>query len=176
MPTTVRIGLSALVSLVVLYFSPQVLHYPLVLLTESLFTVIPVDSYTLSVILSSLLAGMVLALLAANRRLTTVGVVTLGLTVLYSFNFYSHLCSPEETQRIHAEMEAMPMYNLGRPADSEPIPMESIASLSYACILPEERSDNLFTIMWDFLFRLAAILAGTLLVPRRRARTEPLAT
>lgn len=146
MPAIVRIGLSALTTLVVLYFSPQMLHYPLVLLTENLFAVIPVDSYTLIVILSGLLAGMVLALLAANRRLISAGVVALGLTALYGFNFYSNLCSPEETQRIHSEMEAMPMYNLGRPADAEPIAIDSIASLSYACILPEDRSDNLFTI------------------------------
>nr|WP_256674804.1 hypothetical protein [Pseudomonas sp. ALS1131] len=175
MPAIVRIGLSALATLVVLYFSPQLLPHLLVLLPESVAAALPIGPFILNLLLSSLLAGVCLALLASNHRLATAGLVALGLLGIYAFGFYSNLCSVEETQRIHAEMEAMPMYNLGRPADAEPIAIDPIASLSYACILPEDRSDNLFTMTWDFLVRLAAVIAGTLLVPRRRSRTEPLA-
>ncbi|ALN18620.1 hypothetical protein [Ectopseudomonas mendocina] len=175
MPAIVRIGLSALATLVVLYFSPQLLPHLLVLLPESVAAALPIGPFILNLLLSSLLAGVCLALLASNHRLATAGLVALGLLGIYAFGFYSNLCSVEETQRIHAEMEAMPMYNLGRPADAEPIAIDPIASLSYACILPEDRSDNFFTMTWDFLVRLAAVIAGTLLVPRRRSRTEPLA-
>jgi hypothetical protein len=175
MPAAMRIGLSALVSLIVLYFSPQLLPHLLVLLPESVAAALPIEPFILNLLLSSLLSGVCLALLASNRRLATAGLVALGLLGIYAVGFYSNLCSVEEVQRIHAEMEAMPMYNLGRPADAEPIPIDSISSLSYACILPEERGDNLFTMTWDFLLRLAAMFAGTLLVPRRRSQAEPLA-
>lgn len=173
MPAVVRIGLSALATLVVLYFSPQMLAHLLVLLPESVAAALPIEPFTLNLLLSSLLAGVCLALLASKHRFSTAGLVALGLLGLYAFGFYSNLCSVEETQRIHAEMQAMPMYNLGRPVDAEPIAIDSIASLSYACILPEDRSDNLATMTWDFLVRLAAMLAGTLLVARRRSRTRP---
>lgn len=142
MPAVVRIGLSALATLVVLYFSPQMLAHLLVLLPESVAAALPIEPFTLNLLLSSLLAGVCLALLASNHRFSTAGLVALGLLGLYAFGFYSNLCSVEETQRIHAEMQAMPMYNLA-------------------------------TMTWDFLVRLAAMLAGTLLVPRRRLRTEP---
>ncbi|MFV9653763.1 hypothetical protein ACNFCK_02490 [Pseudomonas sp. NY15366] len=173
MPAVVRIGLSALATLVVLYFSPQMLAHLLVQLPESAAAALPIESFTLNLLLSGLLAGVCLALLAGNHRLATAGLVALGLLGIYAFGFYSNLCSVEETQRIHAEMQAMPMYNLGRPVDAEPIAIDSIASLSYACILPEDRSDNLATMTWDFLVRLAAMLAGTLLLARRRSRTRP---
>lgn len=176
MPAAMRIGLSALVTLIVLYFGPQLLPYLLILLPESVSAALPIGSFTLNLLLSSLLAGVCLALLATNRRLVTAGLVALGLAGIYSFSIYSNLCSAEETQRIHAELEAMPMYNLGRPADSEPIPFDAVSSVSYACSLPEELNGNLVTMTGDFFTMMAAMLIGTLLIPRRRTQTERLAS
>lgn len=172
MPATMRIGLSALTTLIVLYFGPQLLPYLLILLPESISAALPIGPFTLNLLLSSLLAGVCLALLAANRRLVTAGLVALGLAGFYSFTIYSNLCSAEETQRIHAELEAMPMYSLGRPMDAQPVPIDAVSSVSYACSLPEEFNDNLVTMTGDFFTIMAAVLVGTLLIPRRRSRTE----
>lgn len=171
-----RVGSSALFALILLYFGPQLLAYPLALLPGALYAALPIDPFGLNLVLSSLLAGVCLALLTPVRRLASSGLVVLGLLAVYSIGFYSSLCSSNETQRVHAELAAMPLYNLGQPLEEQPLQFDSSTQLSYACILPEARWDSIRSMTGDFLLRLLALFVGVLLIPRRSARRQPLAT
>ncbi|CAM4012049.1 hypothetical protein [Ectopseudomonas alcaliphila] len=173
MPIFIRVGLAALLSIALVYVGPQLLGGMLAFLPDAFYEALPMHPFILILLLSGLLAGICLALMAPNRRLVTSGLVAFGLIALGSISFYNNLCSPEETQRIHDDWAAIPQYNLGQPLDQQPLQFGALNSVSYDCLLPETGWDSAGAIAGDLLTSFLGVALGILLVPRRRQRPTP---
>jgi hypothetical protein len=173
MPVFIRIGLAALLSIALVYVGPQLLGAILAFLPDAFYEALPLHPFILILLLSGLLAGICLALIAPNRRLVSSGLVAFGLIALGSISFYSNLCSPEETQRIHDDWAAIPQYNLGQPLDQQPVQSAALTSVSYDCLLPETGWESAGAIAGDLLTSFLGVALGILLVPRRRQRPTP---
>lgn len=169
MPAYIRIAFNALLTLALLYVATWLLPYLLGLLPERVYDATPLDPYILNLLLPGLIAGTGLALITASHRLVTTSLVALGLAGIYAVSFYAFLCNADETLRIHTEMAAMPTYNLALPHLEQPTPESLPTVLHYACVLPEERTDNLMRAVGEYFLRLLAILAGLLFLalPRK---------
>lgn len=173
MPVFIRIGLAALLSIALVYVGPQLLGAILAFLPDAFYEALPLHPFILILLLSGLLAGICLALIVPNRRLVSSGLVAFGLIALGSISFYSNLCSPEETQRIHDDWAAIPQYNLGQPLDQQPVQSAALTSVSYDCLLPETGWESAGAIAGDLLTSFLGVALGILLVPRRRQRPTP---
>lgn len=173
MRTFVRPGLAALASLATFYLSLQLLlPRALALLPQQFYAVIPVEPFALNLWLSALLAGICLAMLASRQRLAGIGLFAASLAGIILVTFGLSLCSAAEIQRIETALANMPSYNLGQ-TPHEPISIEPAATtVSYQCVLPDERVSSMLSIAGDYSSSLLGLTLGCLLVPRRLRRQQ----
>ena len=173
MPAFARLILAAATSLVIFYTSLKLLvPWILALLPAQLYGVLPIDPFVINLWLSALLSGICLAILAPQQRLAGIVLVASGLAGITLVTFALSLCSAAELQRIENELASMPRYNLGQ-TPHEPIPIEPAATtVSYQCVLPDERVSSMLSIAGDYSSSLLGLTLGCLLVPRRLRRQQ----
>lgn len=166
MPAILRLLPRALLVFAVLFAGPLLLGHALARLPEALYTLLPIEPFTLTLLLSALLAGVCLTLLAPGRRLATGALVVLGFVGAQAGGFYGSWCSEEETRRVHSELAAMPRYNLALPRADQP-PQPPPVLVTHNCLLPEDRLQVAFDMTGDLLGRTLALILGSLLIWRR---------
>ncbi|WP_454255892.1 hypothetical protein [Pseudomonas sp. Marseille-Q8238] len=166
-----RALLAGLTGLLVSVFAPRPVSY----LPEAFYNAFPLHPFELTVLLSGILGGICLALLAKQQRLNTLLLAVFGNFSILIITFTLNLCSPAEAERIIADINAMPSYNLAFPRDADDyLPIDNL-SITYSCTLPGEHRSSLFGMLPATLYAVLGLAIGSLFVPRRRNRKVTLA-